>query len=218
MLKQYILIIIVVLILYFMYEIFVKYNEVLYIKSDIDNKYYAIRRGNTKNNVYLKESANTLAEINGRISKLIKHLNENFKNHYDKSYFIEKLTNNYSFDILSEAAIDSRYTTYTIDKQDIHVCLRTRDNQEDVYDLNLLMYIILHELAHLCNYSENGIPIQGHGEEFKNIFKFLIIESIKIGIYDYENYYENPKEYCGIVISTTILPRNEMVYYTKSKN
>ena len=197
-------ILIIIVILYFFYIIFIKYNEVVYIKSDIDNNYYIIRRGN-KDEKYLKKSANILSEINKRIEKLIVHLDVNFKNYNDKNYFIKKLKENYSFDILSEAAIDSRYTTYTINKQEMHICLRTRDNNENMYDINLLMYVILHELAHLCNYDIDGNPIQGHGEEFRNIFKFLVIESIKLNIYEYENYSKNPKEYCGIIVSTNIL-------------
>lgn len=202
---QYILIIIaIILIIYFLYNIFIKYSEVVYIKSDIDNNHYIIRRGN-KDEKYLKKSANVLSEINKRIEKLIVHLDVNFKNDNDKNYFIKKLKENYSFSILSEAAIDSRYTTYTINKQEMHICLRTRDNNENMYDINLLMYVILHELAHLCNYDMNGNPIQGHGEEFRNIFKFLIIEAIKLNIYEYENYSKNPKEYCGIILASSIL-------------
>lgn len=205
---QYILIIIaVILIIYF---IFIRYNETTSFKSDLDDKYYIIRRGN-KDDKYLKESVNVLSEINRRIEKLINHLDTNYINS-DKYYFIKKLKTNYSPSVLSEAAIDSRYTTYTINKQEMHICLRTRDNKENMYDMNLLMYVVLHELAHLCNYDKNGYAIQGHGEEFRTIFKFLLIESIKLDIYEYENYNEKPKEYCGIVISTSILPKDEMVY------
>jgi signal peptidase I len=198
---EYVLIIIfVILIIYF---IFLKYGDIVTFKSDLDDKYYVIRRGN-KDEKYLKESVNILSEINKRIEKLINHLDMNFKNS-SKYYFIKKLKDNYSSSVLSEAAIDSRYTTYTINKQEMHICLRTRDINEDIYDINLLMYVVLHELAHLCNYDKNGYPIQGHGEEFRMIFKFLLTESIKIGIYEYENYNKSPKEYCGIQISTSII-------------
>lgn len=198
---QYILIIIaVILVIYF---IFIRYNEVTTFKSDLDDNYYIIRRGN-KDDKYLRESANVLSEINRRIEKLIKHLDANYNNS-DNYYFIKKLKNNYSPSVLSEAAIDSRYTTYTINKEEMHICLRTRDINEHMYDINLLMYVVIHELAHLCNYDKNGYPIQGHGEEFRMIFKFLLTESIKIGIYQYENYNTNPKQYCGVVLSSSIL-------------
>jgi hypothetical protein len=198
---------IVILVIYIIMNI--NSTETLYIESNIDNNKYLIRRGKLKTNEYLQESANTLAEINKRVVILIDYLDSKYKDDFSKNYFIRKLKSNYNPNILSEAAIDKRYTTYTIDKSNMHVCLRQRDSIEKVYDINLLMYVILHELAHLCNYNIHGEAIQGHGEEFRSIFKFLIIESIKIGIYNYEDYTEIPKEYCGIIINTTILPREQ---------
>ena len=50
------------------------YDENVSIKSDVDNNFYLIRRGNTKGEYYLKQSANTLGEINLRIIKLIDYL------------------------------------------------------------------------------------------------------------------------------------------------
>lgn len=205
------------LVLYFTINMVTTYSETLYIQSDLDDKRYIIRRGYTKNERYLKESANTLAEINKRVTKLIDNLSSKFHNDQTKNYFIKKLKENYNPYILSEAAIDERYTTYTVDKQDMHVCLRTRDQVENIYDINLLMYVILHELAHLCNYDNMGNAIQGHGIEFRNIFKLLVVEAIKLNLYEYDDYAENPKEYCGIVISTTILPRFEYNFHIQNE-
>jgi hypothetical protein len=201
------------LVLYFTINTVTTYNETLYIESDLDKRQYIIRRGNAKGDVYLKESANTLAEINKRVVKLVDHLKVKYERDYSKNYFIKKLSENYNSYILSEGAVDDRYTTYTIDKKDMHICLRTRDRVENVYDINLLMYVILHELAHLCNYDKNGIAIQGHGEEFRQIFKLLVIEAIRLNIYSYIDYSETPQEYCGIVISTTILPKFEYNFH-----
>ena len=173
------------LVLYFTINMVTTYSETLYINSEIDNKDYIIRRGHTKSKEFLKKSANALAEINVRVTKLIDHLETKYTKDPNRNYFIKKLKENYNSYILSEAAVDERYTTYTVDKQDMHVCLRTRDRSENLYDINLLMYVILHELAHLCNYDRLGNPIQGHGIEFKEIFKLLVIEAIKLNIYQY---------------------------------
>lgn len=204
-----ILIFITVILLVYFFVTLKLYNENTYVKSDIDNNNYLIRQSDTKGNDYLKTSANTLAEINNRIIKLIDHLDTKYANDENKNYFIKKFKENYNPNVLSEAAIDNRYTTYTVDKQDMHICLRTRDDKEKIYDINLLMYVILHELAHLCNYNETGNPIQGHGDEFKNIFKLLVVESILLNIYTYVDYTSQPEEYCGIIISSTILPNYE---------
>ena len=70
----------ILLFVYIIYNIIYTYSEVTYTKSDIDGNLYMIRRGNNKSPEFLKESANTLALINQRIEKLIKHLNDNYKN------------------------------------------------------------------------------------------------------------------------------------------
>lgn len=179
-------------------------DEIYYVKSDVDNNVYAIRRG-TKPEEFLKASANTLAEINKRIIILITHLDTKYKDYNDYYYFIKMLKNNYSYKILSEAAIDRRYTTFTIDKSDMHICLRTRDKKDDLYDINLLMYVVLHELAHLCNYTRTGMPINGHGTEFKKIFKLLVSEAMSINVYSYDDYTSRPQEYCGIILNSNIV-------------
>jgi hypothetical protein len=203
----YIYIIAIILSVFFLSTTLTIYKESLYILSDADSKEYLIRSGTKKTDSYLKSSANTLAEINKRVEKLIEHLDKIYSTDLDKRHFITKLKENYNSNMLSEAAIDKRYTTYTIDKKEMHICLRTRDEYEKLYDINLLMYVVLHELAHVCNYDEDGYPIQGHGNEFKYIFKFLLLEAIKTGIYEYIDYSENPEPYCGIILSTSILSR-----------
>jgi hypothetical protein len=197
--------IIIIVLVCCLYQLYLMYNEVSYVKSTVDDKIYMIRRGNTKSLQFLQESANTLAKINARVQKLIDHLDITYKNDASKNYFIKKLKSNYHPYMISEAAVDKRYTSYTIDKKNMHLCLRTRDQYEQVYDINLLMYVTLHELAHVANYNKDGYPIEGHGEEFKMIFGFFVKEAVSIGIYQYENYTRNPKEYCGIVVNSNII-------------
>jgi len=195
----------ILLLIFVIYNIVYMYSENSYVVSDVDGKSYLIRRGVGKGDKFLKDSANTLALINKNILTLITYLDQEYADDNGKNYFIKKLKQDYNPYIISEAAVDSRYTTYTIDKKDMHICLRTRDKEENIYDINTLMYVVLHELSHLCNYDKYGVPIQGHGREFKTIFRFLVEESIKLGIYRHVDYTINPQEYCGIMISTSIL-------------
>lgn len=198
---MYLLILILLLVLY-IYNTY--YSDIVYATSDIDNNTYTIRRGN-KSETFLKDSANSLAEINIRIEELINSLEYKYSNDSTKNYFIKKLRENYNAGMISEAEIDPRYTTYTIDKSEMHICLRTRDEHEKIYDIDLLMYVVLHELAHLCNYNESGDPINGHGIEFKRIFRFLVKEAINLNIYKYTDYSKTPTEYCNIQLNTHIL-------------
>lgn len=195
----------VVLFLLFVYVYKAK-DESVWVTSTLDGQRYLMRRGAGKNPEYLIESANVLAEINRRTESLINHLERNPQSHTAQRHVISQLRKNYSPSILSEAANDTRYTTFTVDKKDMHICLRTRDQDERLYNINLLMYVVLHELAHLCNYDPSGTPIQGHGQEFRSVFKLLVTEAIRIGAYEYVDYTKRPEEYCGIVVTTNILP------------
>ena len=194
----------IVLLIYFVFNCLYNYSEINYVKSSVDDHVYIIRRGHNKTPEFLKNSANTLAEINSRVERLINTISQKYDTDPTKNYFIKKLRENYRYNMISEAEIDPRYTTYTVDKEDMHICLRTRDQNEQIYDINTLMYVVLHELSHLCNYTPDGTPILGHGDEFKTIFRFLVQESVSIGIYNYIDYTRNPQSYCGLVISTQI--------------
>lgn len=198
-------IVIIILVLYFIWISYFKYEENVYVVSDIDNNTYLIRRGKNKSQDFLKNSANTLADINKRVLTLINKLDDKSKIEPQKYYFVKYLKKRYNASKLSEAAYDPKYTTYTINKDEMHVCLRTRDTNENLYDVNLLMYVILHELAHMGNYDNNNDPIIGHGDEFKNIFNILVTESIQMNLYIYQNYREKPVEYCGIILNSSII-------------
>jgi hypothetical protein len=66
--------------------------------------------------------------------------------------------------------------SYTIDKQKVHLCLR--DENGEYYHQNMLMYVSIHELAHvLCNEI-------GHTEKFYQIFHRLLDRAIDLKIYD----------------------------------
>lgn len=197
----------VVLLAYYLYSYLTFYNENTYVKSNIDNNSYLIRRNkNSVGDKYLQKSADTLANINLKVEKLIKFIeNKSELTRSSEFYYLDKLKSNYGHHILSEAVIDKKFTTFTVDKRKIHICLRTRDSHEKLYDENILMYVLLHELAHLCNYNSFGYPINGHGKEFVKIFHSLVKNAIDAGVYKYVDYRSIPVEYCGIIINSQIV-------------
>lgn len=204
--SKYILIFFILLLIYIFFRVREQYtSEEKRIKSIVDGKTYTIRNGQGKSEEFLQESADALGTINLRIQTLIKFLDSKYKNNNEYNHIIKKLKENYSPYMISEAAIDNRYTSYTIDKQDMYLCLRTRDSHEKIYDINTLMYVTLHELAHLCNYSKSGVPIEGHGPEFRKIFALLVREAIQLNLYQYRDYSRNPQEYCNIMITSQIV-------------
>ena len=180
-------------------------SETMYQKSTVDGKIYLIQKAANEPLESLILSANALATINQRITSLIAILKVKYEKDGKWGYIIDILEKDYSPKMISEAAIDKRYTSYTVNKRDVHVCLRTRDKQENVYDINTLMYVMLHELAHMGNYTRDLVPIEGHGEEFKSIFAFLVNEAITAGLYEKVDYTANPQEYCGMMITSSIV-------------
>lgn len=187
------------------YIYFAYANEVIYKESLVDKRIYRLRVGKKKSENYKQESVDTLAEINKRVEKLIEHLNFKYNGEPANGRLAAILKSRYSPNILSEAANDKRYTTFTVDKKDMHICLRTRDEREKMYDINLLMYVVLHELAHMGNYDQNNNPIIGHGKEFMEIFRFLVKESMMIDVYRYSDYASKPVEYCGMFLSSNVV-------------
>jgi hypothetical protein len=66
--------------------------------------------------------------------------------------------------------------SYTINKKKIYMCLR--DENGEYYDDNMLLFVAIHELAHvLCDEI-------GHTDKFQSIFQDLLQQAIAIGIYN----------------------------------
>lgn len=66
--------------------------------------------------------------------------------------------------------------SYTINKQKVFLCLR--DENGEYYDINSLLYVLLHELSHVLT------PEIGHTPLFNEVFDQVLEEASKQGIYD----------------------------------
>jgi predicted metal-dependent hydrolase len=167
-----------------------------YIKSDIDNNYYLVRNGNDR-----QQAANTLAKIKANIIKLSNYLYTNRDNHKDYIEYINLLHSRVNNIIILESTQDSAYTSYSINKgEQIVFCLRSRKQKDTLHDINLMMYVVLHEISHVaCPIYDN------HGPLFKKIFYFITNQAIDINIYKKIDFYNNPLEYCGMNITDSIV-------------
>jgi len=66
--------------------------------------------------------------------------------------------------------------SYTINKKKIYLCLK--DENEEYYDFNMLLYVAIHELSHvMCDEI-------GHTPKFNQIFHDNLILAENLGIYD----------------------------------
>lgn len=87
---------------------------------------------------------------------------------------LEKLNN--IDDLMEEIKLFRGNKSYTINKEKVYICLK--DDNQKYYNTNMLMFVLLHELAHvLCDEI-------GHTEKFHEIFDALILEASKDGIYN----------------------------------
>lgn len=166
-------------------------TEVTMVRSTVDGEQYAVQNKPDKQN-----AADTLARIKRNMMILMDHCVTNIKD--DKR--VERLKLKFDPSAIAEGTDDARYTTYTLNKGEKMVfCLRTRDINDNVHDVNLLTFVAVHEMAHVMTLSE------GHTEEFNKNFKFLITEAVKTGIYKPVNYRVHPQKYCGIDVTDTPL-------------
>ena len=160
----------------------------IYVKSHINNKYYYVQKNNSKKSVII------LSKLSLFLKKLLFNLDIN--NIIYKSNFntIEKIKKNDL--IIQEKSNYENNTSYTLNKKKIVMCLK---HKNIYHDINIIKYILIHELSHaIC-------PDIGHTTNFYNINKYLLKESIRLGLYNPDNYKLNPINYCGILLNEYLL-------------
>jgi hypothetical protein len=66
--------------------------------------------------------------------------------------------------------------SYTINKEKIFLCLK--DEKNNYYNKNILMYVLAHEISHVLSESV------GHTDEFHDIFQDLLAKITDLGLYN----------------------------------
>lgn len=193
-------IVVFIIIIIFIFSIFailkLEKHEVKYVKSTVDGKEYLVRDLKDK-----QLAADRLAQLKKNIMTLVNHLYDNKDTKYKEfKSSIEQLHDRIKDVIINESGEDSSYTSYSVNKgEQIVFCLRSKYNSTKLHDINLVMYVALHEMAHV------GCKSYGHTDEFKKIFAFITKTAIDIGLYTKINFSEDPVEYCGLIISESII-------------
>ena len=153
------------------------------------------------NDINKIHSANLLANLVDRMYKLRNILISNKNNYKEYELNIELLEKNFNIERTSiyENAPNTDLTSYSVNKgEELAFCLKSKKTGK-FHEINLLMYVAIHEMAHMA------CPEIGHGELFKDIFRFLTLEAINLKLYKKINYQDNPVEYCGMILSSSIV-------------
>jgi len=183
-----------------------KSSEVKYVKARDGNEYLV------RNLPDKRKAANKLAMIKKNLDALVEHLRENLelKDYFSKRDEIELLIKNYNPDSLSESSPGNKFTSYSINKgKKIVYCLRSKDGANRLVNNNTILFVAIHELAHVMTKETGHVPT------FWDNMKFLLKVAIKLGIYNYVDYSSNTQEYCGTQITDTPLPLSEVDKFTE---
>lgn len=198
------IILITIFILYKLYEYYYNDNSLTYISIngqliEMEVSPFVKKMNKELESEEVKQLLNT---VNDKVNMLINYLDNKYKQSNNITIIngINMLKNNYKYENLIEHVPKwhSPETSYTINKGEIlALCLRHKDIPQKFHDINVIMFVTVHELAHI--FSES----LGHTDEFWTNFKFLLNESIKLGIYNFEDYSKQNKHYCGMDINYT---------------
>lgn len=173
------------------YYIINMYNEkdLVQVTSSVDNEKYTVQIKDDS-----KEAADLIANIKQRLITLLDHMERTFGTDDER---VANLKMNFRPDRLKEGVTTPGYTSYSINKgEQIVLCLR---NGDKLVDINTMMFVVLHEFAHLASVSI------GHTQEFWDNFRWILEEAINIGIYVKQDFDKKSVEYCGMDITSSPL-------------
>ena len=87
-------------------------------------------------------------------------------------------------------------SSYTINKGElISMCVRHKKKNKNFHDYQTLLFVLIHELAHVASISK------GHNKEFMTNFKFLLDHAGESKMDYAQNYSNSPITYCGVKVT-----------------
>jgi predicted metal-dependent hydrolase len=187
--------IIIIAVLFISYKIY-RDSDIFQLKciiSTVDGEKYCVRE---RKNV--QSASDLLARITEKMKSLVKYLDEKYPKESNKEN-VRRLVKKFNPKKIVETLPTSEYTAYSENKgQKIAFCLnKQKKDNDNLIDENTLMFVALHEMAHVASKSI------GHNEEFWDNFTFLIGEAEEIQIYTPIDYSKKNADYCGMTITNS---------------
>lgn len=163
--------------------------------TEITNEplYFGIRKNESDH--INKQAAKYLADVYNKVNIVVNYA---YEHHLPNKIVADRLYNRWASCKLKETSSNDDSVAFTINKgRELRICIR--NGPDSFEDPNTTIFVILHELAHIMSFT------YGHNEEFMDNFRYICELATKLGVYKPQNFYKEPKNYCGHVISTTPL-------------
>ena len=145
-----------------------------------------------------EEASSRMASIQGKLQKLITRYRDDPATAVEPR--VKTLIERFKPENICESNMDDSTTSYSENKGNrIVICLRQKTSGYPFVEENTVMFVVLHEMAHLMTYST------GHTPEFWANFRRMLQDAIAVGIYENVNYARTPTPYCGIEITDSPL-------------
>ena len=190
------LVLLIVFVIVIYYILFINFGKVSYVESYYDGNEYLVQ-----NSLYKEESAVLLSKLIEKMKFLRDYLAENIDKYDEYKEYINLLSNNFT-DFrtqIYEGSGEDNLTSYSVNKgEEVVFCLHSKKDRK-LHDINLIMYVAIHEMAHIA------CPEIGHTLLFKKIFNFLTIRAMELNIYEKIDFESYPQEYCGMKLTSSIV-------------
>lgn len=163
------------------------------VKSQRNNEDYQVQNFPDK-----EQAADMMADIQINLETLIDHYKSDPATASDPR--VKVMIDRFNPNNMVENDMKDDTTSYSENKgEKIVVCLREKTDGYPLTDKNTVMFVILHEMAHLMT------TTVGHTPEFWANFRRILQDASKVGIYQPINYSKSPVNYCGMTITDSPL-------------
>lgn len=163
------------------------------VKSNRTNQSYQVQNLPDK-----QDACERMANIHEKLETLISKYKGDPNTAADPR--VRTMTERFNPANMSENNVDADSTSYSENKgEKIVVCLRDKREPYPLADENTVMFVVLHEMAHLMTTST------GHTPEFWANFRRILQDAIGAGVYQNVNYSRSPTQYCGMTITDSPL-------------